>query len=41
MFLSEEQSYVYAGFFSHSIKLCGLLEISVKGLWEYVSIVKA
>ena len=28
-------------FFSHSIKLRGLLEISGKGLWEYVLIVKA
>ena len=34
-------NYAYAGFFSYSIKLRGLLEYVYAGLWEYVLIVKA
>ena len=34
-------NYTYAGFFSRSIKLRGLLEYIVAVLWEYVLTVKA
>ena len=34
-------NYTYAGFFSGSVKLRGMLEYVYAGLWEYVLIVKA